>query len=50
MIDEEIARFEALPVFGTAVALRRWDDRAKQPHLQPWPLAAFLAWCDVEVR
>lgn len=28
---EEVAAFEQLPLFGSAVALRRWDDGAKVP-------------------
>jgi gamma-butyrobetaine dioxygenase len=31
MDAEEVAAFEALPSFSDAVALRRWDDQAKDP-------------------
>ncbi len=34
MAPEEIQSFEAAPQYLAAVALRRWDDEAKVPHLQ----------------
>ncbi|MBQ1445219.1 MAG: HD domain-containing protein [Renibacterium sp.] len=33
MAESEIAAFEALPHFEAAVAVRRWDDAAKDPQL-----------------
>ena len=38
---DERARFEAHPGFDTAMALRSWDDRAKEPSLEVADLASY---------
>jgi phosphonate degradation associated HDIG domain protein len=43
MSPEEVRRFEALPHAPQAVALRRWDDLAKQRGRTTPPLAHYLA-------
>jgi len=43
MTADEVRRFESLPHAPQAVALRRWDDRAKQPGRQTPPLGHYLA-------
>jgi phosphonate degradation associated HDIG domain protein len=47
---EEVAAFRALPYATAAVALRRWDDRAKVPGLLTPPLAAFAPMVHAQVR
>lgn len=42
MSDEEARRFEDLPYAADAVALRRWDDLARQPGKHTPPLAYYL--------
>ncbi len=42
MSDAERAEFEARPHFREAVALRRWDERAKDPDARPPALDHFL--------
>ncbi|MCA9102251.1 MAG: metal-dependent phosphohydrolase [Planctomycetales bacterium] len=42
MSDEEREAFEAELFFEQAVALRRWDDRAKEPEQQTEPLEHFV--------
>ena len=42
MCREEIALFEALPNAGQALALRRWDDAAKQPGRHTPTLSYYL--------
>lgn len=41
LTTEGCARFEAHPSFGAAVALRDFDDAAKDPDAQPAPLSAY---------
>lgn len=41
MTAEEAARFAALPHAQAAIALRRWDDRAKRPGMATPPFAYF---------
>lgn len=42
-LDEEAARaFEARPFAREAIALRRWDDRAKDPAMETPPLERFV--------
>ena len=41
MTPEQAAAFEALPYARDAVAVRRWDDRAKDPAVTPPPFAHF---------
>jgi gamma-butyrobetaine dioxygenase len=43
LADDERRRFAALPYARDAVALRRWDDRAKDPAAQPPPLSHYRA-------
>ncbi|MBI5256603.1 MAG: phosphohydrolase [Burkholderiales bacterium] len=43
MAEEEQRWFESLPYAEDAVALRRWDDLAKQPAQRTPPLAYYLA-------
>jgi predicted HD phosphohydrolase len=43
MAADEQRWFEALPFSAEAVALRRWDDAAKQPGRRTPPLAYYLA-------
>lgn len=42
MTDDEARAFEDLPYAADAVALRRWDDLARQPGKQTPPLAYYL--------
>jgi gamma-butyrobetaine dioxygenase len=41
MTATEVAAFEALPFFRDAVAVRRWDDQAKDPVITPPRFAHF---------
>ena len=41
MTAAEVTAFEALPFFRDAVAVRRWDDRAKDPVVTPPRFAHF---------
>jgi gamma-butyrobetaine dioxygenase len=41
MTAEEAAAFAAAPRFQDAVAVRRWDDQAKDPAVTPPPFAHF---------
>ena len=41
MTPEQAAAFEALPYARDAVAVRRWDDEAKDPAVTPPPFAHF---------
>lgn len=41
MTAEEVDRFEALPYAADAVAVRRWDDRAKDPSASAPELESF---------
>ena len=43
MTAEEAAAFEALPHAASAVAVRRWDDEAKDPAVTPPEFAHFAA-------
>jgi phosphonate degradation associated HDIG domain protein len=43
MTPEQAAAFEALPYARDAVAVRRWDDQAKDPAVTPPPFAHFAA-------
>jgi gamma-butyrobetaine dioxygenase len=43
MTPAETAAFEATPHAGDAVALRRWDDQAKDPAVTPPPFSHFEA-------
>jgi gamma-butyrobetaine dioxygenase len=43
MTAEQAAAFEALPYARDAVAVRRWDDEAKDPSVTPPPVAHFAA-------
>jgi gamma-butyrobetaine dioxygenase len=50
MTPAEVAAFEALPFSRDAVAVRRWDDRAKDPAVTaPW-FAHFAALLEALVR
>jgi phosphonate degradation associated HDIG domain protein len=42
MSPDEVRWFEALPFSAQAVALRRWDDAAKQPARRTPPLAYYI--------
>ena len=41
MTPEQAAAFEALPFARDAVAIRRWDDEAKDPSVTPSAFAHF---------
>ncbi len=43
MRGPSLARFEAHPSFGDAVALRRWDGAAKEPAARPAPWSSYDA-------
>ena len=43
MTAEQAAAFAALPFAHDAVAVRRWDDQAKDPEVTPPPFAHFEA-------
>jgi gamma-butyrobetaine dioxygenase len=43
MTPEQAAAFRALPYARDAVAVRRWDDEAKDPAVSPPPFAHFEA-------
>jgi gamma-butyrobetaine dioxygenase len=43
MTPEQAAAFWALPYARDAVAVRRWDDEAKDPAVSPPPFAHFEA-------
>lgn len=42
MSQEEVSRFQRMPYFSAAVALRRWDDEAKVQGLDVTPFATFV--------
>ena len=42
MTAEQAAAFEALPFARDAVAVRRWDDEAKDPAAAAPPFACFV--------
>lgn len=42
MTADEAARFEAGPYAADAVAVRRWDDQAKDPAVTPPPFESFV--------
>ena len=46
----ETAAFEALPHARDAVAVRRWDDQAKDPAVTPPPFAHFVPLLEALVR
>jgi gamma-butyrobetaine dioxygenase len=50
MTAAEAAAFEVLPHAGDAVAVRRWDDKAKDPAVTPPGFAHFAALLDGLVR
>jgi gamma-butyrobetaine dioxygenase len=50
MTAAEVAAFEALPFFRDAVAVRRWDDQAKDPVVTPPRLAHFASLLEALVR
>jgi len=50
MTAEEAAEFEALPHAADAVAVRRWDDEAKDPAVTPPEFAHFAALLGALVR
>jgi len=50
MTAEEISAFEALPHAADAVAVRRWDDEAKDPAVTPPEFAHFAALLGALVR
>lgn len=43
MTAAEAATFDAMPFSAEAIALRRWDDLAKDPQAQPQGLASYQA-------
>jgi gamma-butyrobetaine dioxygenase len=43
MAPEQVTAFEALPYARDAVAVRRWDDKAKDPAVTPPAFAYFAA-------
>jgi len=50
MSAAETAAFEALPHARDAVAVRRWDDQAKDPAVTPPPFAHFVPLLEALVR
>jgi gamma-butyrobetaine dioxygenase len=50
MTAAETAAFEALPHARDAVAVRRWDDQAKDPAVTPPPFAHFTPLLEALVR
>lgn len=42
MSSDETARFERMPHFAAAVALRRWDDEAKVRDLEVTPFSSYV--------
>jgi gamma-butyrobetaine dioxygenase len=50
MTVEQAAEFEALPHAADAVAVRRWDDEAKDPAVEPPEFAHFAALLGALVR
>jgi gamma-butyrobetaine dioxygenase len=50
MTAAEVAAFEALPFSGHAVAVRRWDDQAKDPEVTPLRFAYFAPLLGALVR
>jgi gamma-butyrobetaine dioxygenase len=50
MTAAEVAAFEALPFFRDAVAVRRWDDQAKDPVITPLRFAHFAPLLQALVR
>jgi phosphonate degradation associated HDIG domain protein len=50
MTADEVAAFEALPFFRDAVAVRRWDDQAKDPMITPPRFAHFAPLIEAFVR
>jgi phosphonate degradation associated HDIG domain protein len=41
MQGAELAEFEAQPYAAAAIRVRRWDDRAKEPEVEPPPFSHF---------
>ena len=50
MTQDEVAAFDALPHARDAVAVRRWDDQAKDPAVTPSGFAHFAPLLDALVR
>ena len=50
MTAAEVAAFEALPFSRAAVAIRRWDDQAKDPVVTPPRFAHFAPLLEAFVR
>ncbi len=50
MSDDEVQQFQQLPSADAAVALRRWDDRAKDPACVTAPLTHYLTVIDQAER
>jgi gamma-butyrobetaine dioxygenase len=50
MTAAEVAAFEALPYAGDAVAVRGWDDAAKDPGVAPPQFAHFAALLQTLIR
>jgi gamma-butyrobetaine dioxygenase len=50
MTAAEVAAFEALPFFRDAVAVRRWDDQAKDPVITPPRFAHFAPLLGILIR
>jgi gamma-butyrobetaine dioxygenase len=50
MTTAEVAAFEALPFSRDAVAVRRWDDQAKDPSVTPSRFAHFVPLLEALVR
>jgi gamma-butyrobetaine dioxygenase len=50
MTAAEVAAFEALPFFRDAVAVRRWDDQAKDPVITPPRFAHFAPLLETVIR
>jgi gamma-butyrobetaine dioxygenase len=50
MTTAEVAAFEALPFSRDAVAVRRWDDQAKDPAVTPSRFAHFVPLLEALVR
>jgi [1-hydroxy-2-(trimethylamino)ethyl]phosphonate dioxygenase len=44
MSEEELATFRSHPHFEAAVRLRRWDEAAKDPHLQTAPIEHYATY------
>jgi len=50
MTAAEVTAFEELPFFRDAVAVRRWDDQAKDPTVTAPPFAHFAPLLEPLVR